>query len=221
MHCAHRAGSCSASVYWSCVSLGDGLSALQLATGQQQEQQHSLRHPVSGRILLPEGTTPTSRVRLILTLDGGDQQLAWARPDASFRFHEVPPGSHLLDVVAMGLVFPQVRLDIEKSGQVTASLVEHPLTLMQAPLLLRPVSRAEYFEIRQPFNPKAFLMSPMGLAMAFGVFSLVVLPMLKVDPEEAKDLFGAKDGEAESKQVQQPERPQIASKQSRGHKKHN
>ena len=28
-------------------------SALQLATGQQQEQQHSLRHPVSGRILLP------------------------------------------------------------------------------------------------------------------------------------------------------------------------
>ena len=57
-----------------------------------------------------EGTTPTSRVRLILTLDGGNQQLAWARPDASFRFHEVPPGSHLLDVVAMGLVFPQVRL---------------------------------------------------------------------------------------------------------------
>lgn len=56
---------------------------------------------------------------------------------------------------------------------------------------------------------------------AFGVFSLVVLPMLKVDPEEVKDMLGSKDAEAEPKQVQQQERPQIAGKQSRGQKKHN
>ena len=44
--------------------------------------------------------------------------------------------------------------------------------------------------------------------------------MLKVDPEEAKDLFGSKEAEAEPKQVQQQERPQITAKQSRGQKKH-
>ena len=47
-------------------------------------------------------------MQLVLTLDGGKQQLSWLRPDRTFRFHQVPAGSHLVDVVAMGLVFPQV-----------------------------------------------------------------------------------------------------------------
>ncbi|KAK9821697.1 hypothetical protein WJX74_009760 [Apatococcus lobatus] len=211
------------------LSLVNGLRQLllvlvctwQLAAGQQQQPQTALRHDVRGSVALLDGTAATSRVQLVLTLDGGKQQLSWLRPDRTFCFHKVPAGSHLVDVVAMGLVFPQVRLDLTSSGRVTASLVEHPLTLLSQPLILRPLAKAEYFEIRQPFNAKAFLMSPMGLAIAFGVFSLVVLPLLKVDPEEAKDLFGSKDVEAEPKQVQQQERPQIAAKQSRGQKKHN
>ena len=56
---------------------------------------------------------------------------------------------------------------------------------------------------------------------AFGIFSLVVMPMLKVDPEEAKELFGKKEGESDAKQVQAPEKPQLTQKQSRGQKKHN
>ena len=49
-----------------------------------------------------------SEVRLLLTLDGGQQQLAWPQASGKFAFQNVPKGVHLLDVLAIGAIFPQV-----------------------------------------------------------------------------------------------------------------
>jgi hypothetical protein len=52
------------------------------------------------------------------------------------------------------------------------------------PLRIPVLGMVQYFEQRQGFNIMAFIKTPYGMMMAFMVFSLVVMPMLKVDPEE-------------------------------------
>ena len=44
---------------------------------------------------------------------------------------------------------------------------------------------------RQPFNPIAFLKTPYGMMGAFMLFSIFIMPKLKVDPEEYKVGAGA------------------------------
>lgn len=51
----------------------------------------------------------------------------------------------------------------------------------------------EFFDRKQPFNVMGFLKTPYGMMIGFLVFSLVVLPMLKVDPEEYKAMVEEKD----------------------------
>lgn len=100
------------------------------------------------------------------------------------------------------------------------------------PLLLRPFSRIEYFEVRragrdivprlraartrcasvtshlptclrrlplglqkrQGFNLWAFLKTPYGMMAAFMLFSIFIMPRLKIDPEEYKEMMGQRDG---------------------------
>ena len=55
-----------------------------------------------------EDTIRVADVRLQLTLDGGKHRLAWPLASGKFSFQEVPHGSHLLDVLAVGMIYPQV-----------------------------------------------------------------------------------------------------------------
>lgn len=48
-------------------------------------------------------------MKLILSTDGLLQKYAWPQPDGKFVIHNVPAGSHLLDIAAVGLTYPQVR----------------------------------------------------------------------------------------------------------------
>ena len=52
--------------------------------------------------------TSAAKVKLILSTDGAIQKYAWPQPDGRFAIYNVPAGSHLLDVAAVGLVYPQV-----------------------------------------------------------------------------------------------------------------
>jgi hypothetical protein len=60
------------------------------------------------------------------------------------------------------------------------------------PLRIPAMSMVQYFEQRQGFNIMAFIKTPYGMMMAFMVFSLVVMPMLKVDPEEYQEMIEEK-----------------------------
>ncbi len=60
------------------------------------------------------------------------------------------------------------------------------------PLRIPVMSMVQYYEQRQGFNAMAFLKTPYGMMMAFMVFSLIVMPMLKVDPEEYSQMIDEK-----------------------------
>ncbi|KAL3161612.1 hypothetical protein ABBQ32_010470 [Trebouxia sp. C0010 RCD-2024] len=153
-------------------------------------------YPVGGRLRLPvfaDQNVKVSKIKLVLSLNGGYELQAFPTVDGSFLFPEVPAGTHMLDVISVDLLFPQVRLDVDGgTGNVAAAYANNPMQGLPSPLIIRPLARAEYFERRPPFNLASIVMSPYGLMIGFMVFALFIMPMLKVDPEEYKELMGTK-----------------------------
>ena len=61
------------------------------------------------------------------------------------------------------------------------------------PIRVPALSLVQYFEQRQGFNIMSWIKTPYGMMLAFMVFSLVIMPMLKVDPEEYKEMVEEKN----------------------------
>ncbi|KAG6388098.1 hypothetical protein SASPL_153295 [Salvia splendens] len=110
--------------------------------------------------------------------------------------HNVPAGTHLIEVAAIGYFFSPVRVDVSARhpGKVQAALTENRRSLSE--LVLEPMVEEQYFEIREPFNVLSLLKSPMGLMIGFMVIVMFLMPKL-VDPEElkrAQEEMGAQGG---------------------------
>eukprot|EP00887_Chlorella_sp_A99_P000049 scaffold16.g49.t1 len=156
---------------------------------------------VLGNVVIPAGVPPPPDVEVLLTLDTGALLSAPVAADGRFELADVPVGTHLLDVVALGLLYPSIKLAVSSSS-VIAHAADVPGTPPMAyPLLLQPIARQEYYEKRQTFNLIAFLKTPYGMMIAFMCFSIYVrkegfvgggvgvMPKLKIDPEEYKDIL--------------------------------
>ncbi|KAL0032014.1 hypothetical protein WJX77_000556 [Trebouxia sp. C0004] len=153
-------------------------------------------HPVEGKLRLPvfaDKSIRSSKIKLVLSVNGGSQLQAFPTIDGSFLFPSVPAGTHMLDVVSVDLLFPQVRIDVDGStGRVSGAYANNPMQGLPSPLMIRPLAKAEYYEKHPPFNLQGIIMSPYGLMIGFAIFAIVVMPMLKVDPNEYKELMGDK-----------------------------
>lgn len=153
-------------------------------------------YPVYGKLRLPvfaDKSIKGSKIKLVLSVNGGSQLQAFPTIDGSFTFPSVPAGTHMLDVISVDLLFPQVRLDVDGStGKVSGAYANNPMQGLPSPLVLRPLAKADYYEKHPPFNLQGIIMSPYGLMIGFAIFAIVVMPMLKVDPNEYKELMGDK-----------------------------
>ncbi|KAK1613032.1 hypothetical protein QYE76_036705 [Lolium multiflorum] len=127
----------------------------------------------------------TSNTKVILN---GGQKVTFARPDGYFAFHNVPAGTHLIEVSSLGYFFSPVRVDISarNPGHIQAALTENRRVLNE--LVLEPLKAEQYYEVREPFNIMSLLKSPMGLMVGFMVLMVFVMPkmMENIDPEEIK-----------------------------------
>ncbi|XP_073050744.1 ER membrane protein complex subunit 7 homolog [Primulina eburnea] len=123
-----------------------------------------------------------SNVKVILN---GGQKVTFLRPDGYFSFHNVPAGTHLIEVAAIGYFFSPVRVDVSarNPGKVQAALTETRRALTE--LVLEPLQEEQYYEMREPFSVTSIFKSPMGLMVGFMVIVMFVMPKL-VDPEELK-----------------------------------
>ncbi len=61
------------------------------------------------------------------------------------------------------------------------------------PLRVPAMGLVSYFEQRQGFNVMAWLKTPYGAMIAFSLGSVVLMPLLKVDPEEYKAMVEEKE----------------------------
>lgn len=149
-------------------------------------------YAINGRVKIPGinakglgGHGKISNVKVILN---GGQHVTFLRPDGYFSFHDVPAGTHLMEVDAIGYFFSPVRVDVSARfpGKVQATLTEKRRSLSE--MVLEPLKEEQYYEIREPFSVMSVVKSPMGLMMGFMVLVMFVMPKLmeNMDPEEMK-----------------------------------
>lgn len=171
-------------------------------------------YDIGGKVLWPGDEVSAAKIKLILSTNGEIVRYGWTRGDGRFKIPKVPVGSHLLEVSAIGLLYPELRVDVSADGKVLATLADNELQRLPEPLIIRPAGRAEYFEKQTPFNIISFLKTPYGLMIMFGVFAVFVLPKMKVDPEEYKELVDSAKGltgKAQPAQQASPSRQQRVS----------
>eukprot|EP00243_Klebsormidium_subtile_P006802 TRINITY_DN293_c0_g1_i1.p1 TRINITY_DN293_c0_g1~~TRINITY_DN293_c0_g1_i1.p1 ORF type:complete len:204 (-),score=24.35 TRINITY_DN293_c0_g1_i1:93-704(-) len=141
---------------------------------------------IDGRIRLDVLRTKPASIKILL--DGG-RYVAFPRIDGYFAFYDIPSGSHILEVVALGYYFAPLKIDASsKRGEVRASLAENHRRVLPQPLVLTPIMPVSYYEIRQPVTVWTFAKNPMVLMMAFSLFAIYGLPAMTagMDPEEIK-----------------------------------
>lgn len=163
-------------------------------------------YPVEGSVALPEGLMP-SMVEISLTINGEEHKKTFPRADGAFKFSDVPPGTHLLEVVAMGYYFPSIRVDVSArlNGKIHAAFAEDRRKVLPPGLLISPIKQVNYFEKRQDFNLWKFLTNPM---MMMFIFTLVcVIFLSNIDPETLKEM------QAQAQQAQQEPAPAARKKE--------
>ncbi|CAN4076761.1 unnamed protein product [Withania somnifera] len=126
-----------------------------------------------------------SDVKVILN---SGQRVTFLRPDGYFSFHDVPAGTHLIEVSAIGYFFSPVRVDVSarNPGKVQAALTENRRSLSE--LVLEPLRDEQYYEMREPFSVMSLVKSPMGLMVGFMLVVMFLMPKLveNMDPEEIR-----------------------------------
>ncbi|KAG6519284.1 hypothetical protein ZIOFF_022777 [Zingiber officinale] len=173
------------------------LLALALADGASSDDGYR----IAGRVKLG-GKTPKefgllpklTNAKVILN---GGQSITFTRADVSLKSydlnlyaqsHNVPAGTHLIEVAALGYFFSPVRVDISarNPGNIHAALTENRRVLNE--LILEPLREEHYYEIREPFSIWSVVKSPMGLMLGFTLLVIFVMPKLmdSIDPEEMK-----------------------------------
>ncbi|KAF5456761.1 hypothetical protein F2P56_026206 [Juglans regia] len=149
-------------------------------------------YTVNGRVKIrsmgAQGLVLPGKLSNIKVVLNGGQRVTLLRPDGYFSFDNVPAGTHLIEVDAIGYFFSPVRVDVSarNPGKVQATLTENRRGLSE--LVLEPLREEQYYEIREPFSLMSVVKSPMGLMMGFMLVVMFLMPKLmeNMDPEEMR-----------------------------------
>lgn len=110
----------------------------------------------------------------------------------SFRFDDVMDGVYVLNVEATPFVFSAVKVTVDRGAlkeALASDMGDAPLPLdLDEGIRMVPLGRHSFFEQRGKFSLWAFVKTPYGAMIFFALFSLVVMPYLKVDPEEYRQM---------------------------------
>ncbi|KAM7277492.1 hypothetical protein ACFE04_019358 [Oxalis oulophora] len=151
-------------------------------------------YTIHGRLKLPglslaaQGFALPGKLSDVKIILNGGQNYTFLTTDGYFSFYNVPAGTHLIEVAAIGYFFSPVRVDVsaKNRGNIQAALTENRRALTE--LVLEPLIAEQYYEIRQPFNIMSVVKSPMGLMVGFMVVVMFLMPKLmeNIDPEEMR-----------------------------------
>lgn len=171
-------------VAWAAAALVVNVCVADSASARQPDG-----YIVDGRVKLGVGMDALSRKSSIKVVLNGGQKVTFVHANGYFAMLGVAPGTHLLEVVAPGYLFPPVRLDVSERlhGQVHAVFTE-TRRILPEPLTLEPEKAEFYYEKRAPLSLTGLLKSPMGMMVGLMLLAVVLLPKLvdSIDPEEMK-----------------------------------
>jgi hypothetical protein len=163
----------------------------------------SLRVSIPASNVLPNPNTLPASSHAVLTSGSGRTIRAALRKGNYFYFSDIPTtGSHLLDIYSHDYIFAPYRIDISASSDSSNVITgawesyrgtrweDRGVALVAAPteqldLAAKVLSKKNFYEQRQGFNPMSLLKNPMilmavvALAFTFGMPKL----MENMDPE--------------------------------------
>lgn len=147
---------------------------------------------LTGRVALPPYSGPIQQPTTTLTLtdSAGSQRRTHCLVDGSFRFQGLAAGSYVLDVGSLRYMYPQYRVDVpDKAGApVEVSFLSGSKATLLQPPVLQPLGEMKYYQPRKPIDIRGLLLSPYGIMVAVAIFVIIVMPSMKMDPEEYKKL---------------------------------
>jgi Protein of unknown function (DUF2012) len=121
---------------------------------------------LEGRVYMPPNATPAQRaeVNVLLTASTGEQHRAHCLVDGTFTVSGLKGGMYLMDVIVIGFMFPEYRVDVHPGFQdpVRVSVLSSRAPVGPA-VVLRPLGEARYYMPRKPINIRGLIMSPYGL----------------------------------------------------------
>jgi ER membrane protein complex subunit 7 len=160
------------------------LLALHVSSGSIPESD-----TIEGRIVLPKGVFVPfdTYITLFSPSEGSRRRKVFPNEDGRFQFHGVQDGTHSLQVESIPFHFSAIKI-VKKGKDVKATASDVQDASVPYPLKLSPLQVMSYFEQKPKFNIMKWLKTPYGIMIAFGLFSVVLLPMLKVDPEEYRQM---------------------------------
>lgn len=169
------------------------LLRLSLAENISDEENSSTRYTIEGRVYALDqfAVPPNWQANTRLHVNGGEF-IGFVREDGTFIIHNIPSGSYVLEVLHPQFSYEPVRVEINTKGKYRARKVNYIQTsqVIQVPypLLMKPLSRTRYFQIREQWRITDFLANPMVLMMVLPLLLIMVLPKMMNDPETKKEM---------------------------------
>lgn len=157
------------------------------------EEKSSARYKIEGKVFPHKSPLVESnwQTNTKLHVNGG-QHLGFSKNDGSFIIHNIPAGSHILEVINSESTYEPVRIEINAKGKLRARKVSHvqtsQITPVPYPLKLKPLRKTKYFEEKETWGAGEFLFNPMVLAMVLPLLIVMVLPKMLNDMENKKEL---------------------------------
>jgi len=116
---------------------------------------------------------------------GGQRAKLRQQGEFKFEFEDVIPGTHTLDVLAIGLAFPQYRVEVtdEQDSQgeerIYVSANQDPNKLFRNPVRIKALGKVLYFDQRSGFfSLKTLMKNPMYVIIGLTALAAVFLPRM-------------------------------------------
>ncbi|CAH2042714.1 unnamed protein product, partial [Iphiclides podalirius] len=157
-----------------------------------EDEAGNSRYVIEGRVFPPENQVLSNwQVETRIHVNGGEY-IGFIKEDGSFAVHNVPTGSHVVEVVHPDYMYEPVRVEINSKGKYRARRVNYIQTsqVIQVPypLRMKALSKFRYFQIREQWRLTDFLFNPMVIMMILPLLLIMVLPKMMNDPETKEDL---------------------------------
>ncbi|KAG1168917.1 hypothetical protein G6F36_012161 [Rhizopus arrhizus] len=132
----------------------------------------------------------------------GAQHVTRIKSDGQFTFHNVQPGSYLLEVQSVKYVFPKIRVDIKEDEKVWAAYTALGRdwnqfgNMIGYPFEIQAKTEADYFIQRQGFDLTSMLGNKMFLMMGVSGLMLIFMPkMMKQMQEMNEEMINEEGGQ--------------------------
>eukprot|EP00741_Cyanophora_paradoxa_P003038 tig00000663_g2950.t1 len=128
---------------------------------------------VDGRVV---GPASLRLAPLKILIDGGSYSAILSTLTGPRLTHDVPAGTHLVEVVCTEFFFPPIRVDISaKSKKIKAAYADEMRAAAQYPLLMEPIRRNGYFEVREELSLLGIARQPYFLVTVIMPLGLMLL----------------------------------------------